>query len=438
MSSPLTMDVVVIGAGAAGLSAAADLAQNGLRVTALEARDRLGGRILTRRSPSQELPIELGAEFVHGRPHEIWEIVESAHLKTHEVGGEPWCRRDGRLEQCPELRRRVERLLGRMTAKRRDRSFQEFLESDAAAEPPEIKLRATAFVEGFNAAHADRVSVQWLVDSRHADEAIAGDHSYRLLDGYGELVAQLAKRLEHGACDLRLNTTVRAIRWRRGSVSVVTGGGEIFKARRAVVTLPLAVLRVPVSAGGVAFDPDIKAKRDAFAKIAVGDVVRVVLVFRERFWEHLQPSGRSLERLSFLFSNDECFPTWWTTMPARSTIFTGWSAGRRAERLRDKDATWIAARAVSSLSDILGMEHSVLRATLDRAYYHDWYADPFSRGAYSYVLVGGADAPSELAAPLDATLFFAGEATDTTGHNGTVHGAIASGKRAAREILAAS
>jgi monoamine oxidase len=432
------MDAIVIGAGAAGLSAAGDLAQNGLRVTVLEARDRLGGRILTRRSPSEELPIELGAEFVHGRPREIWEIVESAHLKTHEVGGEPWCRRDGRLEPCPELRRRVEHLLGRMTAQRRDRSFQEFLESDAAAESSEIKSRATAFVEGFNAAHADQVSVQWLIGSRQADEAIAAERSYRLLGGYGELVTQLAKRIENGACDLRLNTTVRAIRWRRGLVSVVTGGGEIFKAPRAVISLPLAVLRIPASAGGIAFDPDIRAKRDAFARIAVGDVVRVVLVFRERFWEHLQPSGRSLERLSFLFSSDDCFPTWWTTMPARSTIFTGWSAAGRAEGLRDKDATWIAARALSSLGDILGIEHSVLRSKLDRAYSHDWYADPFSRGAYSYVLVGGAHAPSELAAPLEVTLFFAGEATDTTGHNGTVHGAIASGKRAAREMLAAS
>jgi monoamine oxidase len=432
------MDVLVIGAGAAGLSAAGDLAQSGLRVTVLEARDRLGGRILTHRAPSQGFPVELGAEFVHGRPREIWEIVEAAHLKTHEVGGEPWCHRDGVLERCAELRRRVERLLGGMSANRGDRSFQEFLESDAVAEPSEIKSRATAFVEGFNAAHADRVSVQWLIDARRADEAIAADRSYRLLDGYGELVAQLAKRVENGACDLRLNTPVRVIRWRPGSVTIVTGNGEILKAPHAIVSLPLAVLRLPVSAGGIAFDPDITAKRDAYAKIAVGDVVRVVLVFRERFWERLQPSGRSLERLSFLFSSDEYFPTWWTTMPASSTILTGWSAAGRAERLRGRDATSIVARAISSLSDILGMDRPVLRSKLDRAYFHDWYADPFSRGAYSYVLVGGASAPSELAAPLERTLFFAGEATDTTAHNGTVHGAIASGKRAAREVLAAS
>src|SRR5262245_17571376 len=208
------MDVIVIGAGAAGLSAAADLAASGPDVTVLEARDRVGGRILTLRSSSAEWPIELGAEFVHGRPREIWQLIESAHLETHEVGGEPWRLRDGVLERCPELRQRVARLLDRMSTAGGDLSFQEFLESAAAAEPPELKSQATAFVEGFNAAHADRVSVQWLLDCREADESIAADHSYRLVDGYGELVAELAKRVEQGACDLRLNTTVRAMRWR--------------------------------------------------------------------------------------------------------------------------------------------------------------------------------------------------------------------------------
>jgi len=432
------MDVIVIGAGAAGLSAAADLAVSGLGVSVLEARDRVGGRILTHRSPSTGWPIELGAEFVHGRPREIWELIDSAQLETHEVGGEPWCHRDGLLERCPELRGRVEGLLERMSTTGGDLSFKDFLDSAAAAESSEVRARATAFVEGFNAAHADRVSVQWLLDSREADESIAADHSYRLVDGYGQLVAQLVKRVEEGACDLRLNTTVRAMRWRQGAVTIVTGKGETLKARRAVVTLPLGVLRVPVSAGGIAFDPDLGAKHDAFTRIAMGDVARVVLVFRERFWEHVERSGRSLERLSFLLSSDPWFPTWWTTMPAASPILTGWAAAGRAERLCGRDPAWIVERAISSLADILAVERSVLHSTLRQSYFHDWHADPFSRGAYSYVLVGGARSPGELGAPLEGTLFFAGEATDTTGHNGTVHGAIASGKRAAREVLAAS
>jgi monoamine oxidase len=71
----------------------------------------------------------------------------------------------------------------------------------------------------------------------------------------------------------------------------------------------------------------------------------------------------------------------------------------------------------------------------ESAAYHDWQTDPFARGAYSYVKAGGDSAQAGLAAPLEQTLFFAGEATDVSGYHGTVHGAIASGHRAAQEIL---
>jgi monoamine oxidase len=95
----------------------------------------------------------------------------------------------------------------------------------------------------------------------------------------------------------------------------------------------------------------------------------------------------------------------------------------------------IVGKALESLSAILGLETSDLRNQLNTAYVHNWDSDPFSRGAYSYVKAGGEGCQATLAAPLSNTLFFAGEHTDTTGHNGTVHGAIASGHRAARQIL---
>jgi monoamine oxidase len=324
-----------------------------------------------------------------------------------------------------------------MSTKDGDRSFQQFVESDAAAESQEVKSRAVAFVEGFNAADAAQVSVQWLIDSRKADEAIAGGHSYRMIDGYGEIVARLAERVEKGACDLRLGKPIRAIRWRRGGVTLVARDGETFEARRAVIAVPLGVLKAPAdTSGGITFDPDITRKRSAMTKIAVGTVIRIVLVFRERFWERLERCGRPLSGLSFLVSNDDWFPTWWSTMPALSPILTGWAAGRRGERLSGKDEGLIVAQAITSLAGLLDVERAHLASMLDKPYLHDWQADPFSRGAYSYVMVGGASAPRELAVPLGGTLFFAGEATDTGGHNGTVHGAIASGRRAAQDVLA--
>jgi monoamine oxidase len=84
----------------------------------------------------------------------------------------------------------------------------------------------------------------------------------------------------------------------------------------------------------------------------------------------------------------------------------------------------------------LGVARSAVAAELESWYFHDWQADPFARGAYSFVLAGGLDARAALAQPLDDTLFFAGEATNSDGHTATVHGAIASGRRAAREVIA--
>jgi monoamine oxidase len=93
--------------------------------------------------------------------------------------------------------------------------------------------------------------------------------------------------------------------------------------------------------------------------------------------------------------------------------------------------------AVKSFADVLGLAEEQVRGSLSASYMHDWQSDPLTRGSYSWAKVGGADAFYELSRPLNARLFFAGEATDFTGHNGTVHGAMSSGYRAAKEVLAA-
>ena len=94
-------------------------------------------------------------------------------------------------------------------------------------------------------------------------------------------------------------------------------------------------------------------------------------------------------------------------------------------------------RALQSLGSIFGMSQPQLRQQFEAGFTYDWQSDPFSCGAYSYALAGGSGASQEFARPVADTLFFAGEATDPEGHNGTVHGAIASGKRAAKELLKA-
>lgn len=220
------------------------------------------------------------------------------------------------------------------------------------------------------------------------------------------------------------------------------GERETLTASQVLITVPLAVLRADrAEVGAIEFFPALPdAKLAAMEKMETGAIVRVVLRFRERFWETIAPPagrGESLAGMSFLFSQDEWFPTWWTAMPATFHVITGWAPFRSAERLSGQDEQIVVQRALLSLSKLLGVELEVLKRELAQAHFHDWQSDPFSRGAYSYGCVGADGAQESLAAPLADTVFFAGEATDVTGHNGTVHGAIASGYRAADEIWSA-
>jgi len=422
-------DVIIVGAGAAGLTAARELAGSGLGVLVFEARGRIGGRIFTRHVPGVDWPIELGAEFVHGEPREVFTIIRSARLRAVPVGGESWCDHDGHgLGPCERIHPRIGKLLDRMSAGGRDRSFQDFLEREAADEPDDVKARATAYVEGFNAADARRISVRSLVESRAADRKIHSDRQYRIADGYDSLVSALVAG-DRGFA-VRLRTPVSRVRWSRGHVDVETSRGTTYRARRAIVTLPLSVLQ----AGSVRFTPRL-GKDAALRGLAMGAVIRVTLVFRERFWERLTRAGRSLANLGFLLSSHPLFPTWWSTMPARAPILTGWAASRRAAKLAFRSKPLVVRSAVAALADLFDVERSFVAERVMSAHVHDWQADAYSRGAYSYAVVGAAGAPRDLAAPVDGTLFFAGEATDVTGHFGTVHGAIASGFRAARQIL---
>jgi monoamine oxidase len=250
------------------------------------------------------------------------------------------------------------------------------------------------------------------------------------------------QRLVKQNVSLRTNMVVKRITWSPGTALIDAEEADnpiSFRARKVLVTVPLGVLQAPVDAkAAIEFRPALPAEKlGALTGLEMGKVIRVVLSFRERFWNQIAPDGNrdnTLAGMSFLFSQDDYFPTWWTTMPDRVPIITGWAPFQSAERVTSGDTSPIT-RALQTLSGVLKVETEKLEVLLDRGYFHDWQSDPYSLGAYSYAKAGGGDAPEILGRPMDNTVFFAGEATDILGNNGTVHGAIASGRRAAAEIL---
>jgi monoamine oxidase len=442
-------DVLIIGAGVAGLAAAWRLSTTDLKICLLEARDRIGGRIYTLHPPTLSTAIELGAEFIHGRPPELFEIIGHMGLAVAETGGERWCARNGNLAPCREIERvelDLDQILSRAPGPDApDISFQQLLDSYFADERfAGARAAAIRYIEGYHAARADRLSVQALVHGERASDLIDGHRSFRLPAGY-DAIANYFRTAFNGSVDLRLNTIVKTIEWQAGQVRVTAQNAldatpQVFRARAAIITLPLGVLKAqPESPGAVRFIPEIPEKRAAMSKIEVGQVIRVNLHFRHRWWTSLRSTddGRwaaRIDRMSFLFAREEKLPTWWTQYPAQTPVMIGWHGGRGAEILLAEDCP-ITDLAIDSLAHAFNVERCLIEDQIEAIYRHDWHADPFARGSYSYIGVGGLSALTELARPVANTLFFAGEATNTEGHEATVHGAVQTGLRAARDLL---
>jgi monoamine oxidase len=427
-------EVAIIGAGAAGLAAFRDLDRAGCQALCLEARQRVGGRILTTYDPLSPLPIELGAEFIHGRPPEIWNIVNAAPLTVYDCGDTAVRLQNGRV-QDEDAWATIKRIMAdmRLTARQgTDRPFSEFLANSVHTD--EARRWAAGYVEGFNAARQEIVGIASLAQDAAASEEIGGDRAFRLVSGYRSVPLHLLAGVAEPARGLRLNSIVERIAWQPGDVSVhvrhaLTGNRNVLRCRRVIVTVPLGVLQAEDT---IHFGPEPRDTLQAARRLAVGHVMRVVLRFRKAFWEE----NESISFAGFLLSDEPVFPTWWTPLSIRAPLITGWSAGPHADTLLGQPQSYVVSRAIEALTRITRADPARVANLLEAAYFHDWHADPFSRGAYSYAPAHALAARAALAAPVSETLYFAGEATDLTGHSATVHGAIASGQRAARQILA--
>jgi monoamine oxidase len=423
-------DVVVIGGGVAGLAAADVLAELGARVVLLEARSRLGGRIWTRRVQGWPCPIELGAEFVHGRMPAVIELAREAGLALAQIPAVHLERRRGKLREMGEVWKRFEALTRRMKSTGSDRSIADFLASHRGL-PREDRRLLASMIEGYEAAPLPRASEKALSTAGERPSTPDDREQLRVLSGYDAIVEALARRIRRHGGHVRLRTEARTVRWRPGHVEVETMAGRRFTARQAIVTLPVGVLQAaPGARGAVRFDPFPKATQEALGGIAMGAVVRLVFRFRESFWRDRLGEN---ENASF-FHGPGPFRALWTASPLDLPMLTAWAGGPGASRLLASGPETARREALRAIAATFAVPLSRVRRLVVDVHFHDWSRDPFSRGAYSYQLVGGSGAPALLERPVEKTLFFAGEAT-APDESGTVAGAIASGRRAARQAL---
>jgi len=417
--------VVVIGAGISGLVAARILADTGFPVRVLEARERLGGRIWT--DHSLGVPCDLGASWIHGaKKNPLTKWCQSLGIPMQKrPKGSIYFYRGGRSIGFIRLIWKARAIL----LKAAFNSFRGLLRNPgcqlAVALPPNPHSKAEsgqqllwwlmAMMEGINGARAEKLLLRELDPCEYFRDNLAP------VGGFGGLVEDAAKGL-----DITFGCEVEAILWGLKGVQVLTNKGR-FDASLALVTLPVGVLKAKT----VRFDPPLPSiKLEAVEHLGEQGVLnKVILCLRQRTWP------RTHQRLAYLphDSNQRGALTYWIDMDEKlpSPILVGFACGRWGEKMdlemgRDEIVAW----ALKVLRDMFGTiapahpPHLITR----------WLSDPWARGSYSFGAVGSkAEHRKALAQPLAKKLFFGGEATHPA-HYGTVHGALLSGMRAARQI----
>jgi monoamine oxidase len=410
---------VIMGGGISGLAAALELVRNNISTTVLEAKNRFGGRIHTIHHAG--VPIELGAEFIHGRSKALFNAIRDAKLSTQTVPETNRTFEDGKLQDC-EMWDVISDVLRRVDERQPDCSIDAFL----ARQPLDDRTRAIVrnFVTGFDAAHTDRISAHACLRAEYAGEQMELDQELRVAEGYSALVEYFVREIEARGGRLITGAKVSHVRWQWGNVEVIASResrNEVFRADAAIVTLPVGVLK----SRGVLFEPSLAEKIEAIDGMEFGNVVKTIFQFKESSWNDF----------GFIHVPGAPIPTWWSDV--RGPMITGWAGGTHADALLGFSTEQLCRTGLETLSKIIfgGTPARVLRQRLSAVHYYNWANDSEIRGAYSYIPVNGLDLPRLLEAPVAGTLFFAGEATVTDAQTGTVFGALESGQRAARELL---
>lgn len=412
-------EAIVIGAGVAGLAAARGLAAAGHRVTVLEARDRLGGRVWTSRL-WPDAPVDLGAGWIHGRKgNPLVALAAEAGAATVRMPGRAIALASGgRPVDLDTLAERAERTVERARAEAepldRDLSLKAAVERSRAwarldaAGRRELRHWVATEIEHDTAGGWEELSAWWFDE----DEAHPGGDLV-LPGGLAAIPSHLARGL-----DIRLGVEVVAVDRRGRRLRVTARDGATAWADRVVVAVPAGVL----AAGALALDlPAAQAR--ALARIGLGRLDKAVLRFPRAVWpagtgwiDHLGPEPGVWAQ--------------WAVLPGPVPMLAGFNAAAAARAFEGRPDAEVLAAARAALTDMFG---SAVPAP-EGAQLTRWAADPFARLACSFTPVGGrARDRAALAQPIEGRLALAGEHTSPA-FPGTVHGALAAGQAAAAAL----
>lgn len=430
--SPLTQaikprNIIIIGAGLAGLSAGQALEQQGHKVTILEARERIGGRIYTN-TTWPDIPLDWGATWIHGvKGNPLTDIARTVNAPmrftsydsalTYATDGQPLTATQD--QQLEELQERIHKTLLQASALDPDQSIQQAITTGLNPDKLSIEeQRLVNFIlngdiEQEYAGSTEQLSAQWY------DEAKAYPGKDALFPkGFNFIVDYLAKTLA-----IHTKQTVQSIDW-SGDKVIVSTNSDSFNADQVIVTLPLGVLK----ANQVQFNPPLpEDKTKAIQTLGMGVLNKCYLRFDKAFWPN------DIDWLEYIAEERGLWTEWFSfTHATNLPVLLAFIAADKARELEKWTDEAIVDSAMQTLRKLYGKDiPAPLGYQITR-----WASDPFALGSYSFNAVGATPAMrKQLAQPLKDKLFFAGEATEHQ-HFSTAHGAYISGLRAASELLA--
>lgn len=329
------MDVIIIGAGAAGLMAAKKLSEGGLKVCVLEARSRIGGRIYSSYNDSLEVE-EGGAEFIHGHLQTTFDLLKEANVPIQEIFGDVWNIKDGKWKQENDFFNNYDLVIKKLRGLKEDISIATFANKYFhEVKYHNLRKSLTAYVEGYYSGEIERTSAKAFLEECLSED----EQQYKPEGGYGKMLDFLQQKITAAGSVITLSTAVKQISWSKGNVVVTDTAGREYTAAKVVVTVPLGVWSAPANAeGAIQYKPALPAKTAAVSQMGFGSVIKILLYFKNVFWE-----GENLEKLTkrqgiklHMAISDQPVPTWWTQLNNRSHLLTGWLSGPSAEKIKDQ------------------------------------------------------------------------------------------------------
>jgi monoamine oxidase len=412
-------DVIIIGAGATGLSAMKLLAETGYHVCLLEAAGVAGGRILTIKE-NFESHVEAGAEFIHGKLPFTFKLLNEAGLSYEVVEGKMIGVKSGQW-QTEEHEDHWNEFMKRLGKLKTDITILQFLEENFF-EPEYIHLRQAVqrFAEGFDLADISKASILALKDEwKNIDKK-----QYRIKGGYIQIIDHLVNRCRQLNTEFYFNSLVNKIEYKEGNVSVYTTDNKKFQAKKLIITVSVGVLQ----SGTIQFKPALTDHAVAIQGLGFGAVIKFLLEFKTSFWKEFD------DETGFLLTDEE-IPTWWTQLPAESHLLTGWLGGPNATKKIFEPDSSLLQTALLSLSSIFRIPPAMLQEELTNCKIINWLNQSYIKGGYSYNTLYSEQARKILSTPVDNTIYFAGEAISKNESQGTVESALQSGHDTAQMLI---